>query len=252
MHSEENQFYTALAVAVTILVLIIIYFIITMVRHQRNNLLLHRSNLRAEISTLENERKRIASDLHDELGPLLSTVRIHINHLDSDDKAEQEVIGKSSQLIDEVISKIREISYNLLPNTLIRHGLVRAVEEYIRKLAGAHELQITLKCSEDFRLPPETEVNIYRIIQEITHNTIKHAHATQLGIELRREGNQLLLTTADNGSGFDYEEKRKESKGLGLVNLQSRAEVMNATFVFRSEPKLGSNYFFEIPLNQPL
>lgn len=252
MHSEENQFYTAVAVAATILVLIIAYFIVTLIRHQRNNLTLHRSKIKAEISTLENERKRIASDLHDELGPLLSTVRIQINHLDLKTETDQLVVNKSNKLIDDVIRKIREISYNLLPNTLIRQGLVKAVEEYIRKLSEVHALEITLKCTEDFRLPAETEVNIYRIIQEITHNTIKHANATLFTIELKRKGNRLLLTTADNGSGFSYEEKMKESKGLGLVNLQSRAEVMQANFVFRSEPQLGSNYFFEIPLNDTI
>ena len=250
MHPKEGEFYTAVIIAACVLGFIILYFIITMIKHQRTNVALYKAKIRAEISTLENERSRIASDLHDELGPILSAVRMQINHLDSENESDQKIVAYANKHIDDIIQKIRSISYNLMPNTLVRKGLFKAVDEYIGKLSEIHqELRIRLTY-EDAPVPErEKDINIYRIIQEIIHNTIKHAQATQLSIEFRKSGNNLLLVTADNGIGFDYDGKMKDAAGLGLITLQSRAEILNARFVFKSEPGKGTNYFFEIPLN---
>jgi signal transduction histidine kinase len=92
------------------------------------------------------------------------------------------------------------------------------------------------------------EVNIYRIIQEILHNTIKHAQASLLIIKIVAEGDRLLLMTADNGQGFDYFSKVKDNPGLGLRNLQSRTEVMGGEFTCQSEPGKGTSFTIEIPL----
>ena len=170
MHTSETQFYTAVIVAAIALGIIIIVFIVTMIRHQRRNAMLNRMRIRAEINTLEKERKRIATDLHDELGPILSAVRIQINHLTHSDEADRKIIDFANKHIDDAIAKTREISYNLLPSTLVRKGMVRAVQEYINKLSETHELHITF-ISPDMQLPAEMSINIYRIIQEIIHNT---------------------------------------------------------------------------------
>lgn len=249
MHPKEGQFYTAVIVAASVLGFIILYFIITMIKHQRNNVTLYKVKIKAEIAILENERRRIASDLHDELGPILSAVRMQINHLESPQESDRKIIDYANTHIDDIMKKIRAISYNLLPNTLVRKGLVKAVDEYINRLSEVHALNIRFTFDENLATPREQEINIYRVIQEIVHNTIKHAQAEQLKIELRNSGNNLLLTTADNGVGFTYDEQLKEGKGLGLITLQSRAEVLNARFLFKSEPGKGTNYFFEIPLS---
>ena len=249
MHTSETQFYTAVIVAAIALGIIIIVFIVTMIRHQRRNAMLNRMRIRAEINTLEKERKRIATDLHDELGPILSAVRIQINHLTHRDEADRKIIDFANKHIDDAIAKTREISYNLLPSTLVRKGMVRAVQEYINKLSETHELHITF-ISPDMQLPAEMSINIYRIIQEIIHNTIKHAEATQLIITLQNNGGKLVLLTADDGKGFDYDKSVENNQGLGLTNLHSRAEVMNARFNFRSMPGFGSQYVIEIPITE--
>lgn len=251
MHTSEEQFYTAVIVAVVALGVIIIAFIGTMIRHQRRNAWLNKIKIRAEINTLEKERKRIATDLHDELGPILSAVRIQINHLQQHTEEDKKIIALASKHIDDIINKTREISYNLLPNTLVRKGLVKAVHEYINKLSETHQLGITF-ISGDHDLPVEMGVNIYRIIQEIIHNTIKHADAAQLVISLQKTGNKLVLMTADDGKGFDYDRKMESSDGLGLVNLQSRAEILNARFNLRSVSGYGTQYVIEIPLTETL
>lgn len=248
MHTEEASYYTAVTVAAVVLGVIIIYFIITMIRHQRRNMHLYKAKINAEISTLENERKRIVSDLHDELGPLLSAVKLRINQLDPNSEDEKNIIDFANKHLTDVIVKVKEISYNLLPNTLVRNGLLHAVEEYIDKINAAHTLTIRFIYENNFELSKDKEVNIYRIFQEIIHNTIKHANAKTLTMELKKQENILLLTIMDDGIGFNYEEHSKNGTGLGLLNLQSRAEVLNAKFLIESEKNKGTKYFFEIPL----
>lgn len=250
MHTQEERFYTAIAVAATVLGIIIVYFIITMIRHQRKNVRLYRAKIRAEISTLENERKRIATDLHDELGPLLSAVRIRINHISTLSDEDKKIVTFANKHIDDILAKTREISYNLLPNTLVRQGLLKAIDEYINKLSDIHNLKIVCWGELNTRLSKEIEINIYRIVQEITHNTIKHSKATQLAIELNLNNGILELMTADNGEGFNVEEKMNNHSGRGLINLQSRAEMLNAKLLYHSEPGNGTRYIFEIPLNE--
>ncbi len=248
MHTPEEKFYTAVYVAGTLLGIIIAYFVITMIRHQRRNVRLYKNRIRAEISTLENERKRMAGDLHDELGPLLSAVRIQINHLEPEKESDRKVIASASKYIDDVLTKTREISYNLLPNTLVRKGLVKAIEEYVSKLSHVHRLEISFE-GDPVQLEKEQEINIYRIIQEVIHNTIKHSEASHLIIKLKKNGSLLTLLTADNGKGFDYDKQVEYNNGLGLINLQSRTEVLNAKFSYESEPGIGTRYIFEIPIN---
>ena len=248
MPTEETNYYAAVTVAAVVLGVIIIYFIITMIKHQRRNMYLYKAKINAEISTLENERKRIVSDLHDELGPLLSAVKLRINQLDSDREDDKNIVEFANKHLGDIIIKIKEISYNLLPNTLARNGLIHAVEEYIDKINAVHPLHIRFIYDTNFKLSKDKEVNIYRIFQEIIHNTVKHAKAKNLDIDFKKQDNFLLLTIIDNGVGFNYEERSKNATGLGLLNLQSRAEVLNARFEIESEIDKGTKYFFEIPL----
>jgi signal transduction histidine kinase len=248
MHTPEENFYKAVGIFAIILGAIVVYFIITMVRHQRRNAQLYQSKIKAEINTLEKERKRIATDIHDELGPILSAVRLQINHLETPTAADQEIIHKANKYIDDLLTKTREISYNLLPNTLVRKGLVAAVQEFVNKHDGNNTLQITFSAKDKITLTKEREINIYRIIQEIVNNTIKHAHANSLHIQLYLQKENIILETADNGKGFDFQQSLIASKGLGLYNLQSRADVLQARLEMDSDAQNGTHYYFEIPM----
>jgi len=248
MDTQEKELYQSILIVVGVVGIILLYFIITIIRYQRRSLKLHKEKIQAEIDTLENERRRIASDLHDELGPLLSAVKLQINSLNTTDPDDEAVISKSSTHLDSIIRKLREISNNLMPNTLVRKGLQKAINEFIENNRSVYGLEIRFICEQDVHLNQYKEVNIYRIIQEILHNTIKHAQATLLIIKIVTEGNRLLLMTADNGKGFDYFTKVKDNPGLGLRNLQSRTEVMGGELTCHSEPGKGTTYTIEIPL----
>jgi two-component system, NarL family, sensor kinase len=247
---ETYLFQQAIIIASILLGVIILYFFISLIRHQRRNLELYRAKIRAEITTLENERRRIASDLHDDVGPMLSAIKLQINNIDDDPENNELMVDKSTRQIDDVIRRMKDISANLLPNTLVRYGLQKAVAEYIEKMSESNPLAIKFSPEYDVKLTPDRELNIYRIIQEITHNTIKHAGASLLKITLRREKQKLLLHTVDNGKGFDIDTQMTRNAGLGLLNLRSRAEMLGAKISYTSAKGSGTNYIFEIPLQE--
>lgn len=244
---ESDVLFIVIVVAI-LLGIIITYFLITIIRHQRRNLDLHKAKILAEITTLENERKRIASDLHDELGPLLAAVKLQITNLESTSEHDVSLIQKSSGHIDDIIKKLREISNNLLPNTLIRKGVTAAIADFISRLSDVHPLRISFDYPQDLKIDKDKEINLYRILQEIIHNTLKHAQAVNLRIKFVREEDHLVLMTEDDGVGFNYNEKSKLSSGLGLLNLQSRTEVMGGEFTWASDKGKGTKYMFEIPV----
>ena len=249
MSPQEKDLYKFILIIAVVLGIIIAYFIFSIIRQQRRTLSLNQEKILAEIATLENERRRIASDLHDEIGPLLSAVKLQINSVESEDSDDKMLINKSSTQIDEIISKMREISNNLMPNTLVRKGLVSALDEFISTLNKTNQLKINFSADSDIKLNKEKEVNIYRMVQEIIHNTIKHARATELNIRLQTKDNDLILITEDNGIGFNFDSRLKENTGLGLRNLSSRTEVMGGTYHFYSQSGKGTKYVFELPLD---
>jgi signal transduction histidine kinase len=175
---------------------------------------------------------------------------LQINHLDADNSQQQKLVEKSSLYIDEVIKKMREISNDLLPSILVRRGLAVAAEDFLQKVGTGTNTIIETDIKLDDRLPIETEVNLYRIIQEITHNTLKHAKAKKFRVEISQKGNVVRLATADNGVGFTEDVKLKKETGLGLLNLQSRTEVMGGDIFRESAPGQGTKYIFEIPVQK--
>lgn len=249
MDPQEKELYTAIVIVMIVIAAILLFFIISIVWQQKRYRVLAQAKIRAEINTLENERKRLASDLHDEVGPLLSAVKIQVNYLKGQSDEESELIAKSSKYIDDIIKRMREISNDLLPNVLVRKGLGAAIQDFIGKLPANANLKVEFDCPTDRRAPSNVEVNVYRIVQEVVHNTLKHAEASLLKIQLIISEEKLRLATEENGKGFDYTEMLHKTGGLGLLNLQSRAEVMGGEFTFSSENGKGTRYLFEIPLN---
>jgi signal transduction histidine kinase len=243
----EAEVFKVIFISAIIVALIIIFFIVSITREHKKVLKWQQARIAAEINTLENERKRIANDLHDELGPLLSAIKLQINHLEPIDETEIAVLEKSSDQIDSIIQRFREISYDLLPNTLVRKGLVKATEEFISKLKPIHPLDISFTYC-DFTLLPEREINLYRILQEIIHNTVKHARATSLSISIQKNNKILLIKTKDDGIGFNYSEKTQIASGLGLLSIHSRVELLGGQLLVTSQPGSGTEFEIEMPL----
>lgn len=247
MGTNETKIYTVILIAAVVLALILAIFIITIIRYQRKSLVLYKDKLQGEINTLESERKRIASDLHDELGPLLSTVKLHISSVDIPDATDQELIVHAGTHIDTIMSRIREIANNLMPVALSRKGLPEATREFIANLRGVHSLDINFVCEEGILWNGDIEIHLYRIILEIIQNTIKHARATELRIECRAVKQKLVLSFADNGRGFEYSGIRTAGLGRGLKNIISRVEIIRGDIFIETAPEKGTGYIIEIP-----
>lgn len=248
MDTKEESIYALIITAAVLLAVILGYFIFTIIRQQKKTRQLHLDNIRAEIRALERERQRIASDLHDDLGPLLSAVKFKINAVDTPGEDDKQLIEKASQHIDESITRIREISFDLMPSALNRKGLIAAIEELIPKTEKIFPIKIHFTHSGSASLKPELMINLYRMILEVIQNTIKHANASALFLNLVMDDKRVDLTSEDNGVGFDLEAVKERSNGLGLKNLFSRAEVMKGELTIDARPGKGVSYHLIAPI----
>jgi signal transduction histidine kinase len=244
----ENKILYITVLLSLIIAVIIIYFFASIIRYHRRYRKLQREKIFAEITIRENERKRIANDLHDSLGPLLSAVKLNISSVEIDHPTDKEILDKTSGYLDEIIGSMRRISHDLLPNTLERKGLLEAIREFINQVGGKHSLNIQLYVVKEISVPKEKEIHIFRMIQEIVHNTLKHARAQNLQIGFSEENGNLLCLTKDDGRGFDKEKVLASSQGLGLRSLESRCEILNGVLSLDSMPGAGTNYFIKIPV----
>lgn len=248
MDAQETNIYHAIVITSIVLGIIIVYFIISLTRHQRKNLELHRLNILAEITALEKERARIAADLHDELGPVLSAVKMKINSFELSDKEDKIQMEKTNVHIDELLKRIRDISFDLMPNSLVRKGLVIALKEFIDYLNNDSQIKFIFNCESDFQVSEQKAVNIYRIIQEVAHNAIKHSSATEFCLNVKAVNKHLQMTIMDNGTGFDFEKESANKIGFGLRSLVSRTEIIGGQMYLDSIPGKGTTYTFEIPI----
>ena len=231
-----------------IIAIIIIYFFVSIIRYHRRYMRLQREKIFAEITIQENERKRIAGDLHDSLGPLLSAVKLNITGLEVPPE-ERELLEKTGRYLDDIIGSVRQISYDLLPNTLERKGLIEAIREFVVQVNLKQTINIQFYVVKEVQIPKAKEIHIFRMIQEIVHNTLKHAEAANLQIGFGEEGGNLLFLTKDDGKGFDKEKTlSSNSRGLGLKSLESRCEILNGVLSLESQPGAGTNYFIKIPV----
>ncbi|HUQ67606.1 MAG TPA: ATP-binding protein [Flavitalea sp.] len=252
MDSGETKIFISILIATGILGIIVIYFIITIVRSQRRYLRLQRGQLMKEIATLEFDRKRIVSDLHDELGPLLSVVKFQIIGLDIATDQDVLIVNKAANNIDIILHRIREICNHMMPQALISKGLFVAINEFISELAERIPVKIEFTY-HPVPFEPGAEIHIYRILQEIITNTIKHSNAEHLRIDITSENKMMILRIDDNGIGFNSDLILHESTGLGLKNILNRTHILNGDLYIDSSPGKGTSFTIEIPkvLHEP-
>ena len=207
----------------------------------RKKLVAKQENLRYKsiIETEQKERKRIAQDLHDSLGQTISAIRIQTAVLPVH-KAQKQSHEKLLKQVDHAYDELRNISHNIMPDTLIKLGLVPAIRELITELTVEKRLTIALKAAEPIRhLSEDQNVNLYRIVQEILSNTIKHSKATLVDVILENKNKHLALRITDNGKGMDPK-KIESAKGMGWKNIISRVTLISAKMDVKSKPDHGT------------
>ncbi len=208
--------------------------------------------LRNTISAQEKERKRIAQDLHDEVGAMLSVVKLNVGRIEkkSVEPITKNLTVETKTYLDEVITQVRRISRSLLPPSLEKLGLYFAIVEMANWVNKADQLKIECwKSGEQFRFDSKKELAVFRIVQELLNNAIKHSEASIIYLNARfSPANVLMISVTDNGKGFNPEEK--VSTGLGLKNLESRTLIMNGKFKIKSNPGKGTVAIIYLDTNE--
>ena len=209
------------------------------------------AHLKALVQTQDNERKRIASDLHDSLGSLLSTVKLRFNGLqpDFESRIPEKVtrFNDTITMLDEAIRELRQISHNMLPVSLSRFGLKAALETFVGQINASRKLDTRLQIlGLDRRLTEEMEVAVYRICQELVQNVIKHSAATTLWIQLIHHPDTLNIIVEDNGVGMRMKDI---VKGFGFSTIQSKVDLFKGSFEIDSKPGRGAMVLVDLPLS---
>lgn len=200
----------------------------------------------AVLDALETDRKRIATELHDNIGQLLLAARLNISAVDSDTDSAR-LLGNSLDLIDGAFQSARTIAHDMMPGALMELGLVPAVRDLVQKLNDASELEILVETDGfDERIDEKAEVILFRIIQELVSNIIKHARADQAQIRLRRDAEGILLTVSDNGVGM-HKLPGGDEEGIGWKNIRSRAALLDGEVRLQSQPGQGMTVYVRIP-----
>ena len=206
--------------------------------------------LSATLQTQEKERLRIAKDLHDEIGAMLSAVKMNVNLIDKRLKkqgATEIGIEDSREVIDAAIKNVRRISHDLMPPSLEKLGLTAALKEFFEKTEVMTGVDTRFSCTETpQRLDAQLELALFRIVQESVNNALKHAQASLIEASLGIDPTRIHLQIKDNGSGFDVPAAQAKS-GLGLKSLESRTAMIGGKLQINSTPGKGTQITLTLP-----
>lgn len=213
--------------------------------------LLRKEELKSAYSLIEGqdrERERIAQDLHDQIGGQLSTVKIYLDLLNKIDgtSEQKKLIGKLHNATDNTIQAVRSVAHDLSNSTLIYYGLPKALEQLCETINDSKKITAKTFCSINTEIPPELARDVYQIIQELITNTLKHAEASSIRVELTSINDELNIIYEDNGKGFD---STKKVKGIGLRGINTRSEKYNGTVKIDSKKNQGTTFILEIPIS---
>ena len=201
----------------------------------------------AMIEGQEKERQRIANDLHDDLGGLMATVKLHFNALK--DKQTPELYTKTNTLIDEAYNKVRSVAHAKNSGVIAKQGLLKAITEMTDKISALNKITIdVIDHGLENRLENSLELTIFRIVQELITNIIKHANATEATIHITNHDDSLNIMVEDNGIGFNPSQITKTKKGMGISSIDKRVEHLNGNMTIESEPNKGTTIIIDIPL----
>jgi PAS domain S-box-containing protein len=207
----------------------------------------------AIIETEERERQRYSHELHDGLGPILSTIRLYFEMLAENTETVHKdvIIARTGNCIKEAIQTIKEISFNLSPSVLSNFGIISGIKNFISRVNETGKLFIEFETNTDQRFDKTVEVALYRIITELINNTVKYSGATAAKITMNLSGNRSYIKFgySDNGCGFDLEEVLSRGKGLGLSNIYQRISTLNGKINIVTASGKGISVLIEIQLS---
>ena len=206
------------------------------------------------VTAQEDERKRIARDLHDQLGQQMTALRLKLEttkKLCHDNEALCAEIDEIQAIAKNIDSDVDFLAWELRPATLDDLGLVVSLKRYIQEWTQHSGVKAEFHASglENTRLDSEAETNLYRITQEAFNNIWKHAAATRASLLIEKQKNSVVLIIEDNGRGFDINEKYNRNKGIGLIGMQERAALIGGTLEIETSQDQGTTVFVRVPIS---
>lgn len=253
LFSDENQVVTIVVIGVLLLLLMAIAMLLFFffsrkkiiekeLRNKNQELAHQKEMIHASIQTQEIERKRIAQDLHDEISSKLNVILLNSNLMIDGDLSAEEYTTINNGVIDvtkRTLESARKIAHDLLPPILEKFGLESAIEELVDDFNCSKKVQIN--CLLDYNkgyLIKAKELHLFRIIQELINNSIRHGKAKEISLEIKEQESELIINYTDNGVGFNSKDK-KNNIGLGTKNIESRVEILNGLLTINSEISKG-------------
>jgi two-component system NarL family sensor kinase len=255
MLSQQNTGWLILVYGTAVALIFIVFILLFLFNYQRR-MLQHQQDLRtkdedmklaqldAAMQAQEREQKRIASELHDGIGAELSALKLMLRNVGFKTQKKEDVYNDLMELvdiIDNTIEQVRAISHSLIPRVLEDLGLVNALQEMCNRINKAQPnfIGIYIQGNEQIDIPIDKQLLIYRMVQELVQNAIKHAQARSLYILLQFSPHEFVANVTDDGKGFDTNASGFKH-GVGLKNIESRALLLPAIFTFESEPNKGT------------
>ncbi len=201
----------------------------------------------AAVEVQETERRRIASDLHDDIGSLLSATRLYLRQLNPEAPQEKtvEIKDQALSILDEMIQNTRRITHDLMPPALEKFGFQAAAEDMCDRIGRSGGIRVNFRSDSDIRLEPRKEVALYRVLQELINNTLKHAKARTIDVAIDRKQDYFSFIYSDDGKGFDL--ATVQSAGLGLRNIESRISLIGGQFTSTTSPGNGLTVAVTLP-----
>lgn len=247
MYTTEKGIYLAILLAFGLLTLVLGFFVLTIIRHQRAKINTQMRQVNADIMVLEKERTRLAADLHDDIGASIVSVKMILHCMDYETDENNMLVKKAEEMIDQLLLKVKQVSYDLIPMVLEKHGLDAALSQMI---ANFHLEQ---KCVFRYRfnwpaVDKTVELHVFRIIQEILQNMLKHAAPTEASVTLTQSKGYYLLEATDNGNGFNSKKQIPVKQGLGLQNIMARTAILYGRIWLDSAPGNGTSITIKIPV----
>jgi signal transduction histidine kinase len=198
----------------------------------------------------EKERQLLASDLHDSVGASLAAARLQFNHIaNNKDNIEHldELIKKTSTLLEDAYVEVRSLAHKKNNGVMAKNGLLPAIEKLSKNVSSPNGLQLEIQSHGlDQRLENSLEISIFRIIQELVTNIIKHAKATEASVSITQHDDSINLIVEDNGQGFDTS-LIPDKQGMGLSSIEKRIEFLEGSMEVDSTLKRGTNILIDIP-----
>jgi len=248
MGAEENGIYFTFVAGLSIIAIFLVAYGISIARNLKRRHLRYREFALRDAQVIESERKRISEDLHDDFGSTLASLKLGLDSI-REVYPNNALIERIIQRLEQSTSKLSSISNNLLPKSVERHGLATGIAMLVDELNDSDVMRIQyVKEIDDSDFDKSTSIIIYRVVQEMLTNTIKHAGASVVKISLIDSDNTIQLQYADNGKGFSVGEITNRETKNGLRNICSRLEILGAIYELNTVPGEGVHYKINIPL----